>query len=258
LEPLSSTRYRIELTVSAALRDKLEICRDLLSHANPTRGLESVVERAVDLLLADLERTRLARTKRPRRTKKPPNLVENGESRPSTENGEARSVRAATRREVFSRDGLRCTFVSPSGRRCEARAFLELDHDEPRALGGGDDASNLRVRCRAHNQLWAEEVYGREHVESARRGGGRRDQPGKSVGRSEHDKHFFWKKWTARSDGEPGLSGALDKVRLALKTMGFTDRQARRAIDEVSGALEVETTVEQALRKAVLVATRAA
>jgi 5-methylcytosine-specific restriction endonuclease McrA len=71
-------------------------------------------------------------------------------------------------RETFARDGLQCAYVSPDGRRCTARAFLEVDHVEPRARGGGDHADNLRVLCSAHNQLAAEQAYGRDHVERAR------------------------------------------------------------------------------------------
>ena len=57
-----------------------------------------------------------------------------------------------------------CTYVDEQGRRCSSRAFLELDHIESRALGGPDDAENLRVACRAHNQLHAEEVFGQKYV----------------------------------------------------------------------------------------------
>ncbi len=71
------------------------------------------------------------------------------------------------RREVFERDGERCTFVDESGRRCESRTWLELDHRVARALGGADDAANLRVRCRAHNRLAAEQLFGRGPMEHA-------------------------------------------------------------------------------------------
>ncbi|HVR18815.1 MAG TPA: HNH endonuclease signature motif containing protein, partial [Polyangiaceae bacterium] len=143
LEPLSEGRFRVEFTAGDELRRKLERCRDLMSHANPSRDLGVVIERAVDLLLLDLERKRLGRTKRPRS--------------PQTA-GAARTsrVRSAVRREVFERDGAQCTYVAEDGRRCESRTFLELDHAEPKAVGGSDEAQNLRVRCRAHNQLWAE------------------------------------------------------------------------------------------------------
>jgi hypothetical protein len=57
-------------------------------------------------------------------------------------------------------------------RRCEARV-LELDLAQPRRIGGSDDAENLRVRCRGHNQLCAEQIHGREHI--ARRQSFRRE-----------------------------------------------------------------------------------
>jgi hypothetical protein len=155
VEPLSSSRYKLQLTISEALRDKLELARDLMSHQNPARDFEPVLDRALDLLLADLEKKKLAKVERTKRT--PP-----GGKAAST------GVPAAARRATFERDGLRCTYVSPDGRRCTSRTFLELDHVDPRARGGSNEAGNLRVRCRAHNQLWAEQSYGREHVERAR------------------------------------------------------------------------------------------
>src|SRR5262249_41999079 len=58
-----------------------------------------------------------------------------------------------------------CTFVDAHGRRCPARAFLELDHHSPRALGGADDAANVRGMCRRHNVLAGERGFGRAHIE---------------------------------------------------------------------------------------------
>src|SRR5689334_22206962 len=101
------------------------------------------------MMVEDLEKDRRAKTSRPRaklRSSKPGHVA------------------AATRREVFARDGERCTYVDSEGRRCQCRTRLELDHIVPKALGGGDEASNLRVRCRAHNRHAAEEIFGKEHV----------------------------------------------------------------------------------------------
>ena len=72
----------------------------------------------------------------------------------------SRHVPAAVRDAVFLRDGCRCTYVSPGGNRCPERCGLELDHIEPYAIGGAHTPSNLRTRCRAHNLLYAEQVYG--------------------------------------------------------------------------------------------------
>jgi 5-methylcytosine-specific restriction endonuclease McrA len=222
IAPLSEARFAIEFTASDALREKLELCRDLVSHANPSRDLAVVIERAVDLLLAELQRKRLARTKR-RQTAQ--NL---GEGKPSR-------ISNAIRRAVFERDGLQCTYVAKDGRRCDARALLELDHIEPRAFGGSNDEKNLRVRCRAHNQLWAEQAFGREQVERSR--------------------HFCQKKRAT----EPPIAMPFAKLQSALRGMGFRESEARKAVATVVGrhAPSDFLTLEQALREAVLVATAA-
>ena len=229
IEPLSEARFAIEFTASDSLREKLELCLDLMSHTNPNRDLAVVVERAVDLLLPQLQRKRFARVKRPRDT---------SAGAKSTASG----VTNATRRVVFERDGTRCTYVADDGRGCEARAFLELDHAQPKALGGTNDAHNLRVRCRAHNQLWAEQVFGRERVARGR--------------------HFCQKKLPRTSDepaADPKTTVMLEKVHVALRGMGFRDAEARRAIATVLGMhAENETLdLEQVLREAVLAATAA-
>lgn len=153
IEPLSESRYRVQLTVSSELREKLERAKDLMRHRNPSGDLAVVLERALDLLVAQLEKERLAKTSRPRR-------IAHTARAPETSR-----VTAAVRRGVFARDGEQCTYVDTQGRRCSSRTFLELDHIESRALGGPDDVANLRVACRAHNRLHAEEVFGRKCVE---------------------------------------------------------------------------------------------
>jgi hypothetical protein len=65
-------------------------------------------------------------------------------------------------REVYARDLGQCTFVSPEGRRCAARGFLEVHHHNTTfARGGEASAANLRLTCRVHNALLAERDYGR-------------------------------------------------------------------------------------------------
>jgi len=68
-------------------------------------------------------------------------------------------VPAAVKREVWARDAGRCAFVGVAGR-CTERGFLELHHVVPFAEGGATDASNLQLRCRAHNAYEAEEWFG--------------------------------------------------------------------------------------------------
>jgi hypothetical protein len=68
---------------------------------------------------------------------------------------------------VVERDGWRCSFVAEDGRRCDARAFVEFDHETPRGLGGSSQAENLRLLCRAHNRLVAERIYGKAYISQA-------------------------------------------------------------------------------------------
>lgn len=56
IEPLSESRYRLQITGSRAFRDKLLRARDLMMHGNPSGDLAVVVERAIDELLEVLEK----------------------------------------------------------------------------------------------------------------------------------------------------------------------------------------------------------
>ena len=230
VEPLAPTRYRVEFTASAELKEKLDRAADLMRHANPSGELSAIVERALDALLAKLEKERLAKAKR------------QGQRRPSTRGG---YVPRAVRREVFERDGERCTFVDESGRRCESRTWLELNHRIPRARGGPDDASNLAVVCRAHNRLAAEQQFGRQHMDRA---AGRRPVGGPANDETktraategpprlgdEHPTGMTENDERALDAGEPPVHprqrGSDELVIGALCRMGFQVRQARRAL----------------------------
>ena len=64
-----------------------------------------------------------------------------------------RVIPAAVRRQVWQRDGGRCCYIDrETGRRCNSRHMIEIDHILPYALGGGADPGNLRLLCRAHHR----------------------------------------------------------------------------------------------------------
>ncbi len=64
-----------------------------------------------------------------------------------------RAIPAAVRRHVWQRDGGRCSYLDRrTGRRCNSRHRIEIDHILPYALGGGADPANLRLLCRAHHR----------------------------------------------------------------------------------------------------------
>jgi len=80
--------------------------------------------------------------------------------------GRSRYIPADVRHVVDKRDGGRCSYVAPDGTRCCETKNLEFDHRVPFALGGKSDVENLRLLCRAHNKLAAEQVFGREMIQN--------------------------------------------------------------------------------------------
>jgi len=146
VKPLAPERYEIRFTASAQTREKLLLAQDLLRHAIPNGDLAQVMDRALTLLLEDLARKKFAATTRPRASR--------GTARGS------RDVAAKVRRSVGLRDDGACTFVSKSGRRCNARAFIQFHHVEPHAVGGETTVGNIQLRCGPHNRYESELFYG--------------------------------------------------------------------------------------------------
>jgi 5-methylcytosine-specific restriction endonuclease McrA len=175
VEPLSEARYRFEFTGSREFRDAFIHVRDLMRHSNPRDDIERVFSFCVQAGLEKLLGTRLGAKKAaiaaPSRTKRPPRR---GTS----------SISRAIRRAVFERDGERCTYTNKNGRRCIARTLLELDHIRARARDGAHGVKNLRVRCRAHNRLHAEETFGKSYVDARIRS--RKRKSGANAKRAPH------------------------------------------------------------------------
>lgn len=141
--PASAPERRVEFkfVASEEFRSWYEAARDLLRHRFPEARAEDVIGEALRRLV---ERERPGKTFR--RGKAPRNT---------------RRIAKSIEDEVWRRDGGRCAFVGPEGARCGETAWLELDHVVPWALGGrSDDASNIRLLCRAHNQAEAKRLLG--------------------------------------------------------------------------------------------------
>jgi 5-methylcytosine-specific restriction endonuclease McrA len=156
-----SGQYRLHLTISGAARDTLQQLQALMAHQVRNGDVAVIVEQALALLLAKVQRKRQAATARPRST--PPNA-----SAPPATSGSSRHIPAAVRRAVWRRDDSRCAFVGAQGR-CAERRGLELHHVVPFAAGGTATLANIQLRCRAHNMYEAETYLGAEVVAAARK-----------------------------------------------------------------------------------------
>jgi hypothetical protein len=145
IAPLAPQRYKVQLTVGQETHDKLRRVQDLLRHAIPDGDPAAIFDRALTLLLVELEKKKLAQAGRPR----PATLATPG----------SRHIPAAVRREVWKRDFGQCAFVGTVGR-CVERGFFEFHHVVPFAEGGETTSANLQLRCRAHNVYEAERHFG--------------------------------------------------------------------------------------------------
>lgn len=145
-KPDEPAGYKIQFTADQDTYDKLCQAQALLRHQNPYGLIAPIMNKALTLLIADIERTRLGIGRRPRQS-----------VRGSGKN--SRRVPIAVRRAVWKRDGAQCAYVGPQGR-CAERGFLELHHVRPYAHGGPATVENLQLRCRAHNAYEAEVVFG--------------------------------------------------------------------------------------------------
>lgn len=147
LKPLSSDRVALTVTLARATRDKITRAQELLGHEVAPNDIAVVLDRALDLLVVQLEKRkhglhRMARTRTPKPSRR------------------ARHIPPDLRAQVYERDGGACTFVSDDGVRCSSRHAIEYDHVVPIAQSGGSTLENLRLLCPAHNQLEAERRLG--------------------------------------------------------------------------------------------------
>ena len=145
--PLAPERYKVQFTISQETHNKLRRVQDLLRHSIRNGDPAAIFDRALTLLLADLEQAKLAATARPR--PRAGRLTSSG----------SRHIPAAVRREVWKRDGGQCAFIG-SEARCTERGYLEFHHVQPYADGGATVVENLELRCRAHNVHEAEKYFG--------------------------------------------------------------------------------------------------
>lgn len=163
VEPLSAGRFGVRFTADNEFLELLEEVRGLASHSNPKGDLLTVLKAGLAAYRSELLKNRFGVGRKPRPVVK----ARRGRTAPAPgEPEERRAVPAAVLREVFERDGNQCTYVSPDGRRCSSRRFLQLDHIDVHHLGPDDTAKNLRIRCSAHNQHSARQFFGTSYMDA--------------------------------------------------------------------------------------------
>ena len=157
-EPIGPKRFRLQFDLDAEFKDELERLQALMRSSVPDGDLGQVIRLAVSSELERLEARRFAKTKTPRQR------LGEADTR-----AHSRHIPAAVRRFVARRDGDRCTYRDKQGRRCSQRHDLEFHHVVPFGLGGDHRPETVALMCRTHNQLLAEDDFGKERMARHRR-----------------------------------------------------------------------------------------
>jgi hypothetical protein len=159
-EAIAPGRYRLQFDLGTEFRDELERLQALVRSSVPDGDLAKVVRLAVTRELKRLETKRFGKTERPR-------------TRLAQTDTRARSrhIPAAVRRFVERRDGGRCTYRDKHGRRCSKRHDLEFHHIRAFGVGGDHSPEGIALMCATHNQLLAEQQFGKEKMARHRRRG---------------------------------------------------------------------------------------
>jgi hypothetical protein len=149
--PLAPERYKLQFTISQETHAKLRRAQALGRHVIPSGDPAEIFDRALTLLVHDLERRRCGAVTSPRAASEPV--------------GGSRHIPASVKRDVWRRDEGRCAYIGREGR-CTERSFLEYHHVQPYAAGGVAVTANIELRCRAHNAYEASLFFRREYEDT--------------------------------------------------------------------------------------------
>jgi hypothetical protein len=159
MHAVSEDRWSLRVTIDRDLKEDLETLAALLSHKVPRGNLAAVLREAIRCGIEKHGKRKGAVAPARKRSPRPA----------ARDSKDPRAIPVEVRRQVWKRDAGRCSWTGPDGKRCDSRWQLELDHIVPPLFGGRSNIANLRLRCRAHNLLYAEQVYGRGHMDRFRR-----------------------------------------------------------------------------------------
>jgi hypothetical protein len=220
-------RVSIRMTILSTTQEKLRYAQALLSHAVPSGDPAEVLDRALDVLIRELERRKFGSGSGRAKTA---TTAPSGASIAAPQSvARSRYIPAAIRRSVWERDGGRCTFESAAGHRCDARRFLEFDHVEPVSRGGRATVEGLRLRCRAHNQYEAERIFGAGFMSEKRRTA--------SLARAEA-------RTRAQADEQ------IREIQNCLRNLGCRAEEARRTAEHAAAVVGNGAGLEQGIRVA--------
>jgi hypothetical protein len=174
---LNESVSKLSLSLSGEALKDLERVKELLSHALPEANFAQVIaylaknflKKKDPLASVDKNEKKKVSVTRPTESSaaaKPCVKVSKTKESidvPLISHVSVKTLSQSLRREILRKAGGRCSYKDlKTGRVCGSTYQIEVDHIWPKALGGGNEESNLRCLCRKHNQLMAEQALGHQ------------------------------------------------------------------------------------------------
>jgi hypothetical protein len=162
------------------------------------------------------------------------------------------TIPPALRRAILRRDHGRCQVPG-----CTHATFVDIHHIVPRAKRGRNEADNLITLCGAHHRALHR---GALRIERKVSNGLRFSHAdGRAYGATPHAPASFVLTASAR-DALPPVSerAPFPRAFAALRSLGFPEREARRALAEIQTHVGADLALEPLLRQAVALLTQPA
>lgn len=159
--PVQGDKTRLEVVLTREQFEKLQRLQAVLSHSVPDGDWATLLEKMADVTLEKVDPVKRSERRKPVASQAGKSLSP-GKADPKPQ---SRYVPVQVRDRLMSRSGNQCSYVDPkTKRRCEETRLLQIDHIQSHAHQGSNDAANLQVLCRAHNQYRAMQTFGTQHM----------------------------------------------------------------------------------------------
>ncbi len=159
LSPISAERVRVGFDAAAIVGSLIERARQILRHKYPEGRLEDLIREALETYLDRKDPQRRLDMKAAKAEAVADGAATPHERLPTSflrTWAAGRYIPAKVKSAVWQRDDGRCAWREPDGTVCGSKDWLEYDHIRPYAKGGkSEDARNVRLLCRVHNQASA-------------------------------------------------------------------------------------------------------
>ncbi len=157
MSPVSADRVRVGFDAASIVAQLIERIRQILRHKYPEGRLEDLIREALEAYLDRKDPQRRLELKAVKAACVAERPAPDDHDRLPTRFLRAwacgRYIPAKVKSAVWARDDGRCAWRDLDGTVCGSKDWIEYDHLRPFAKGGrSDDARNIRLLCRQHNQ----------------------------------------------------------------------------------------------------------